>query len=136
VSAEPTAADRLTAAQVIGRRWLADGMDAEVDSNALALDFAAALAAAREEGRREADDLRQRVEALAARNAWDDGYEACRRGEQRHNPYRAAVVPAQPADTSSMGGYTIGPHGDVEFSPTEPAQPVTRTTPTEEADHA
>ena len=51
-------------------------------------EIAAALDAA--EARRDAvwaERLR-----LARRNAWNDGYDACRRGEQRHNPYRTEVA--------------------------------------------
>lgn len=33
-------------------------------------------------------DIAERIR-LACCQAWNDGYDACRQGEQRHNPYRA-----------------------------------------------
>lgn len=39
--------------------------------------------------------------------AWSEGYEACYRGEQRHNPYRRPK-----SSTDYVGPYGMGPSQD------------------------
>lgn len=101
-------------------------------------EIAAAIAAAREEGRQEVRaELRSPCRNCSSR-ALLDGWHAY--GNKKCCPdcdHRAAVAPAQPADGCRTCGAPDHPSGcgqDVQrfLADRRPAQPVTRTTPTEE----
>ena len=53
-------------------------------------------------------DLQERIRA-AREAGWAQGYDACRQGQQRHNPYR---VPQASTDGLHVGPYGVGPSQD------------------------